>query len=166
MLEKRADVNPDSSYGYSPIQGAIHAFDGKNPLFVGNVTRYVGLVETLLERKADIHYKSSKGCGCLHLLSTVADSHLLLPYLLSKGINPNAQDNDGNTALTLWAMMVNFFSRREGLYQEKEDSAFESIRLLIEAKADPTVRNNRGESFFDILPPELHQEVQAIIDKK
>ena len=166
LLEKGADPNPNSSYGHVPIQGAIHAFDGGDPLFVGNVTRCVSLVETLLEHKANIHYKDSKGSGCLQLLSTVADAHLLLPYLLSKGIDPNAQDNDGDTALTLWAVMVYFFFSRGGIPQERKDSTFESVRLLIEAKADPNVRNNRGESFFDILPRELHEEFRAIINTK
>ena len=166
LLEKGADPNPNSSYGHVPIQEAIHAFDGGNPLFVGNVTRCVSLVETLLEHKADIHYKDSKGSGCLHRLPFVADAHLLLPYFLNKGINQNAQDDDGNTALISWAVIINWFSEHGALPQERKDSTFESVRLLIEAKADPNVRNNRGESFFDILPRELHEDVQAIIDKQ
>jgi hypothetical protein len=165
LLEQRADLN--SPYGGRSIGGAISAFV-RSTLFPGNVNRCINIVNILLEYKADIHFKYPRdGDSYLHIVAECSDAHLLLPYFISLGINSNAKNTQGDTPLLCFARQNKELVEKDANFFEKRKFGYlESIRLLMEAKADTTVRNNKNESLFDLLPHQLHQDVQIIIDKK
>lgn len=63
------------------------------------------------------------------------DEIAILRMLLGAGYDPNAQDNNGMTALHYMASMQNYpFSHPR------------AVRLLIEAGANPNIQNERGDS--------------------
>jgi hypothetical protein len=166
LLNQRADANCVLLNSESPIQGAINAFTNEN-LFIGNVKRCTSIINVLLNHNADIHYKKVDGSNYLHRVSICQDGHLLLPCFIKQGVNLNERNNMGNTPLLVLAECARDILLISEEYSEESRPGFlESIRLLTEAKADTTMQNNKNESLFDLLPPRLHQEVQAIIDKK
>jgi hypothetical protein len=166
LLDQRADANCVLSNSESPIQGAINAFTSEK-LFVGNAGRCISMINILLDHQADIHYKKVDGSNYVHRVSICQDGHLLLPCFIKQGSNLNERNDMGNTPLLVLAECARDILLISEEYSEESRPGFlESIRLLTEAKADTTVQNNKNESLFDLLPPRLHQEVQAIIDKK
>ena len=170
LLEQRADSNCPHGV-FSPIQGALSGFIHED-LFPGDDTRCTHMVNILLDHKADIQYKEA-GYNYLHILSEYKHAFLLIPYFTTIGIDINETNAKGNTPLFTCAKAnksilekdADFF-RSANQFLITDYAFLHSVRLLIAARADPTLRNHDNESLFDCVPPYLHKHVQAIIDKQ
>lgn len=105
-----------------------------------NLNQYVmQMIKLLVENGADVNKTNYKGKGltALHVAAqhTIkGDSLEPIKYLLEKGANPNSQNFKGATPL--------FFAQYAG-----ND---EVIKLLIEAGADTTIRDNYGNLYNEI----------------
>ena len=109
----------------SPLQMALTKADGVS----GNYKKVVGI---LLEKKADVNVIDAHGSSTVHLavLSRFYDA---LPLLISAGANINSRrvGGDGATALHISAM---------------EPFTFSLTSMLLNMKADPTLRDNNGKT--------------------
>lgn len=103
-------------------------------LYAAAVNGDIVLVEALLKNGADTE-KGSLRTGETPLMAAfAADKIGVARELLDHGANPNAQDDDGVTALS---DEVRFFGGPE------------EVQMLCDAGADPLVVNSDGETAFD-----------------
>ncbi|XP_036779962.2 ankyrin repeat domain-containing protein 22 [Manis pentadactyla] len=137
-------------------------FNGDTPLICACRQGHLRIVSFLLKRNADVNLKNRKERTCLHyavkkkftffdylliillmpilllgyflMLSKTKQNEVLIRMLLEAGVEVNAADYYGCTALHYACKMKN-----QTL-----------IPLLLEAHADPTIKNKLGESSLDI----------------
>ncbi|MFZ3231686.1 MAG: ankyrin repeat domain-containing protein [Pseudobdellovibrio sp.] len=89
------------------------------------------IAKILLANGADLHAVDDDGSTPLHcaLYPEMTD------FLISKGAKLNALDNNGDTPLIGLA---------------SEDEGYESMEVLLEAGASPSIKNKNGETALDI----------------
>ncbi|XP_075698772.1 ankyrin repeat domain-containing protein 22 [Rhinoderma darwinii] len=137
-------------------------FGGDTPLICACRRNNIKVVNYLLYRTADINLTNTKERTCLHyavrkrftfldyllivilmpvmligyfiLISKTKQNERLIRLLLGAGVNVNATDSEGNTALHYACKM-------------KSQSI---VPILLDAKADPTIKNKDGETSIDI----------------
>ncbi|XP_073541625.1 ankyrin repeat domain-containing protein 22 [Phyllobates terribilis] len=137
-------------------------FGGDTPLICACRKSNIKVVNYLLHMKADINLTNNKGRTCLHtavrkrftfldyllivilmpvmligyviMVSKTKQNERLIRLLLNAGANVNATDSGGNTALHYACKM-------------KSQSI---VPILLEAKADPHIKNEAGETCVDI----------------
>lgn len=120
------------------------------------------IVQLLLESKADPDIRDSSGNSAIMILARFLsfgsdDSGRMfqikntevMKLLLDAKANPNLQDTSGNTALILSAIKYPSMELND-LRIEIDQDHF--IGLLLEAKADINICNNRGISFISLQP--------------
>lgn len=109
LLDKGADINALSSSNYMPLHGAILHYS------TSYSSNWSDVVALLIQNGANIHAKASLREGCLHLVSRQQYNQSVWPnrsiyvqeviriaqLLLEKGIDIDAKDNSGQTALAL-----------------------------------------------------------------
>ncbi|MDF2550158.1 MAG: hypothetical protein K0S07_1225 [Chlamydiales bacterium] len=124
LLERGADVNLQTKGGYSPLLFAVYhshlklskalldhgaegnpviLATGETPLIIACARNHLGLVELLLNhpftsQHIDLDAQSKIGISALMIAAGQGNCKLAL-LLLERGINPNLQDDNGNTAL-------------------------------------------------------------------
>ncbi|CAM9208650.1 unnamed protein product [Ascophyllum nodosum] len=90
LLSKGAPVNSGNSYGNAPIHGAL-------------IRGHREIVELLLEKGADARWTNNKDSTLLHFLVYSSmedgDSQAIGRKLIKAGVNVDAKDIDGMTAL-------------------------------------------------------------------
>jgi len=86
----------------------------------------------LVTRKYDL--------GNTLLMSAVAGTNIeIVKYLIEQGIDINAQNERGTTALIYCCSGA----------PSRKNKMYEVIRFLLEKGADPSIRNNEGKSAYD-----------------
>jgi ankyrin repeat protein len=141
---------------FDPINGAIKGFI-THPIHKGNVQRCTDIIDTLLEHNMDIHrIDPGKWDQWNHVHHAIANkAYDLLPYLLSKDIDPNARTlYMGHTSMTML------------LTAKTKEELCGAMRYLLNAKADPHIKNNDDKTILDYIPAAWHPDVQALIDNK
>jgi ankyrin repeat protein len=126
ILKYQSDVEVKNKAGQTPL----HLASGKN-----DNQETIGL---LLERGADL--KAVDETGKNAFLSSASGNW---NYLRRKGADVNSRDRDGNTALHLKLAMALRF-------KQMGPPPLDTIRLLLAEGADPTLKNNKGQSPLDI----------------
>lgn len=126
LLERGADMNLVPVHGYTAFSYAVQCDD----LQWGNMRTIRLLVEFGLDLKREAVKPPLK--KCLLFFAAIKDRAETLDLFLQAGVDPNTEDEDGDTPLML--------SVRHGHY--------ESARLLLDAGADPLRTNSRGISAF------------------
>jgi ankyrin repeat protein len=116
-----SDVNFSNTTNINYYQYLITAYAGNKI----EQAKFYKLMNKLLNRKADIHLPTTMGSS---LLIHALDLNLIdvAEFLLAKGINVNAKDNEGRTALT-WSVIT---------------PNLEKIDLLLEHGADKKIRDH------------------------
>ena len=100
----------------------------------------IEVVKYLVDNGADLHKPNVNGGTCL--INSV-QSVELCNFLIDKGADVNAQDNSGNLAL--------HYAIREG--------RFETVRLLLDRKSDPYVKNDFGDDAIQTAALRGHAEI-------
>lgn len=153
------------------------SFNGDTPLICACRRGHLRIVSFLLRRNADVNLKNLKERTCLHyavkkrftffdylliillmpvlligyflMVSKTKQNETLVRMLLNAGVEVNATDCDGYTALHYACQMKN-----QAL-----------IPLLLEAHADPTIRNKHGESSLDIAQRLKFSQIALMLKK-
>jgi ankyrin repeat protein len=143
LLEYGADVNAKTTFGVTPLH--VAAYYGE-----------VEIVKMLIKRGADINARTSIDRGaCTPLHYTVKEEDPLfggygswnglveeparrecITLLAKHGADVNARDAFGNTPLHYLLMLSTCNA--------------DTVKLLLENGADPTIRNDRGVSVLDL----------------
>ena len=117
LLKYKPNVNIKNAAGETPFQLALYLSRGD-------------LLKKLLERGAeDVTGVNEKGETALYILSS--NSENTIREFLKKGVDPNVQDNGGNTVLYLVA---------------KRRDAVSIVEVLLEFGADVRLLNNAGRN--------------------
>ncbi|XP_059253373.1 ankyrin repeat domain-containing protein 22 [Mustela nigripes] len=152
-------------------------FNGDTPLICACRRGHLRIVSFLLKRNADVNLKNRKERNCLHyavkkkftffdylliillmpvlligyflMVSKTKQNEALVRMLLNAGVDVNAADCYGYTALHYACQM-----RNQTL-----------IPLLLEARADPTIKNKRGESSLDIARRLKFSQIELMLRK-
>ena len=122
LIDYGADVNKLNKEGYTPLYYA--AWHGNIDIF-----------NYLIEQGADIKGFNNAGRTILHAASYGKQNIELIKLIAESGVDINAGDKDGMTAL---------------LYAAK-NSGLEIIRYLIDKGADIKAKDNKGKTFLDYL---------------
>lgn len=152
-------------------------FNGDTPLICACRRGHLRIVSFLLKRNADVNLKNQKERTCLHyavkkkftffdylliillmpvlligyflMVSKTKQNETLVRMLLNAGVEVNAIDRYGYTALHYACEMKN-----QTL-----------IPLLLEAHADPMIRNKHGESSLDIARRLKFSQIELMLRK-
>ncbi|XP_040218030.1 ankyrin repeat domain-containing protein 22 [Rana temporaria] len=137
-------------------------YGGDTPLICACRRGHIKIVNYLLSKKADVNLRNNKERTCLHyavrkrfsfldylliiilmpvmligyaiMISKSKQNERLIRILLYSGVDVNAADNNGNTALHYACKM----------------KTQATIPILLEANANPYIKNKEGESSVDI----------------
>ena len=109
----------------------VQGIHGHTPLMIASVNGHYEVAKLLLEWKADPNI-ISKSCNPKVLL-------------LKKRVDPNAQEKDGVTALMIASAIGHY----------------EIVKLLLEWKADPTIKSDKGETEISFAKA---AEISELID--
>ncbi|XP_040292249.1 ankyrin repeat domain-containing protein 22 [Bufo bufo] len=153
------------------------SFGGDTPLICACRKSNIQIINYLLHMKADINLTNNKERTCLHyavrkrftfldylmivilmpvmligymiMISKTKQNERLIRLLLNAGVNVNATDYEGNTALHYACKMKNQ----------------SIVPILLEAKADPYIKNKDGETSIDIAKRLRFQKIMHLMKK-
>ncbi|XP_044152969.1 ankyrin repeat domain-containing protein 22 [Bufo gargarizans] len=153
------------------------SFGGDTPLICACRKSNIKIINYLLHMKADINLTNNKERTCLHyavrkrftfldylmivilmpvmligfmiMISKTKQNERLIRLLLNAGVNVNATDYEGNTALHYACKMKNQTI----------------VPILLEAKADPYIKNKDGETSIDIATRLRFQKIMHLMKK-
>ena len=121
LLDRGADINATSSNHETALARAV------------GIKQY-DTVKLLLDRGADIE-KSTDGSGPPLIYAAGGDDAKMVKLLLDRGAHVNNKDDEGNTALIAAA---------------ENNASVDTVRLLLNAGADRSVKSVQGERPYDI----------------
>ena len=99
LIDKKADVNAktkeyiSTKFGKTLSSPTISIPDQSTPLHVAVLNNYIKTAKLLIDKKADVNAKNSRGHTPLHLVSDAEIAKLLI----ENGADVNAKDNKGQT---------------------------------------------------------------------
>ena len=112
---------------------------GSTPLVEAVVSRQLQVVEVLLERGADLNGPGPVGRTALHCVAPQLDVEML-KWLLRRGADPDARDDDGWIPLH-WAAIST-----ESLDSDEVWDVQSALHLLLESRDDMNAANNAGQT--------------------
>ena len=134
LIQKGADIMKERKNGFTPLLTAISHSN-------------IPLVEVMLGLKdIDLNKKTGEN-GLFPLkIAVVNGNYFMVQYLLQKDVNVNLQDTVGNTALHYAVLTY----------------SYDKIKSLLDAGANPTIKNKNGDSALKLAAKfEHHQNPQA-----
>lgn len=157
LVEKGADVNQGSDWGYTPIMGPAvmpyhvkKARNRKNPVFQGD---WKSMIDYLLSKGADINAVKHEGDPCVPkcyvsrhsiLHRTENGTPLMMTYdhetedfLVARGADLHVQNRDGNTKF--------HFVCTSGIVRNPKEYAAR-LEYWFEQGVDPNITNRWGET--------------------
>jgi ankyrin repeat protein len=124
LIAHGANINITDDEGLTPLHQALKM--GKK----GNMHA----IEKLLDHRADINISDSRGKSPLHTAITQKNSEAINLLLSHSELNPNTQDQNGNTALhDLWLV-------------DTGNKHLTAASLLSHSSANPQIQNKNGEN--------------------
>eukprot|EP00732_Lithocolla_globosa_P001299 Lithocolla_globosa_v1_NODE_619_length_3582_cov_6.544088.p1 type:complete len:1116 gc:universal NODE_619_length_3582_cov_6.544088:232-3579(+) len=119
-----------------PVNGP----DGNTPLHVAILHRSTDTAALLAQTNGDfVSETNDLGENCLHLLAKTGGNIMLLESMIKSGVDINAMDNQGNTALLI-------------AYLCQQD---EQALLLAQNGASLCIANSKNESVLDEVPTDV-----------
>ncbi len=155
LLSRGVDPNVRGNFGVTALHWAVSKGD-------------IEMVKLLLDHGADPNIKDLAGGTPLHW-AVAAGFPDIVELLLERGADPNARDNAGNTPLHIAAMghisetAEMFFELAPRFGLEYPYDRLDIIRILLEYEADPTARNNNGQTPIDIALKYQNDEVAWLL---
>ncbi len=166
LVEHKADVNAKNEYGYTPLlfstsdgdwnitkfllenKADVHVRGTSNtdtPLLHAAHHHNVALLPLLIQYGANIHDKTETGSTALHVAASGGRVESV-QLLLDKGLDINARNKYGNTPLieAVDSYIVRY--NHHGAVGDYEGT----IKLLLENKADPNIKNSEGYTALDM----------------
>ncbi len=138
LLEEEVDVNQGLEKGYTP-------------LIIATAHEHKMIVQTLLEKGANVNQQTTDSIKITALMFAAANGHIeFVNDLLNKGANPNLAENDGFTAL--------MFAAANG--QEK------IVNDLLNHAAKPNTKDAVGDTALMLAAAKGHETVvKLLLDK-
>ncbi|MHB1949396.1 MAG: ankyrin repeat domain-containing protein [Gammaproteobacteria bacterium] len=118
-------------------------FNGETLLICATRKRQIRAVRLLVGyEEIDCNVTDDKGRTAL-IYASINTDELISRLLLQAGANPDIQDCNGNTALH-W------------LITYARDGRMQTVKQILEAKANPNIKNKRGETVYDDVSCNRH----------
>jgi ankyrin repeat protein len=147
LVEKGANVNQVTEYGWSP-------------LLVATNNRHYKLGEYLIEHGADVNLANKGNWTPLYLATDNRNieggdfpvpkpdiEHLdYLKFLLEHGANPNARAKDNTLTRTIFTMQWFFENGATPFVRAAQSSDLDLLKLLIKHGADPLIKTEFGDT--------------------
>lgn len=143
------NINAEDSLGITPLIEAI---------LLGNVE----LVELLLQHGA--HAQPLPGFRHTPLRAACLTANTqLVSLLLQKGAQPNAQSEGGRTPL----MGACFLRPQFDALPNRSELSYEAVKIILQdARTDPTIRNEFGESALDLCLERGYNESVTLLKQR
>jgi ankyrin repeat protein len=155
LIISGADVNATcSDHGIPVLQYAVYSRRLTGINIRPTPAEYHKLLELLLARGADHNYESPKEPMALHAVVTSCASADTARLVINAGVDVNAVDGDGKTAL------------HHATTRADEPCALELIQLLVEAGCPRAVRDKNGQTALDValeVNPEIGAEMRTLL---
>lgn len=140
LLEAGADINARNNDGYTPLMQSV--------MYGPSET----VIAMLLQAGAEVNTADHEGATALHYAAlpdpeTRPAALGVMRLLLAGGAQVNVQDVEGDTPLLQCA----------------RDGFIEGVRLLLEYKADPTLRDKKGVSPLEHAEQNGHAEIAELL---
>jgi len=147
LLDKGADVNQVTEYGWTPLLTATN-------------NRHYKLAEFLIERGADVNLANKGNWTPLYLATDNRNieggdfpvpkpdvDHLeFIKFLLDHGANPNARAKDNTLTRTIFTMQWFFEAGATPFVRAAQSGDIELLKLLIKSGADPMLKTDFGDT--------------------
>lgn len=167
LLQGGADINANVRGGYSALLLALinrhdevcevlvaqpsldlnaRGSDGVTALMLYAWRGRAAVVETLLQRGADVDMQEHDGDTALHAATTTGNLKVL-QMLLAKGANPNLKNKLGGTPL-MWAAVYDYPA---------------AVQLLLANGADPRLQDNNGITAAQWADRNKHPELANLL---
>jgi ankyrin repeat protein/SAM-dependent methyltransferase len=147
ILKANPDIDVLNTEGYTPLHLAVQRPENEET------------VEILLQHGADTKITDPSGRNAL-LVSVASYQRGYIETLVSRGIDIDSQDNDGNTALHY--PLTNVLKNNMYLLYCKG-----VLKILMEKGADPHIKNNEGKSPIDLAVESKENElIDLLTDQK
>jgi ankyrin repeat protein len=123
-------------------------------------------VSSIYKRLKDPSMQNERGQNPYHIAAQFADARAI-GFLIDRGVKPVA-DEDKSTPLHEIASRIGPNSIKSAmLYGERRNDIYRSTELLLEAGADPAVKNSGGETAYVIAAVKgIYPVIQAFADRK
>jgi len=144
ILKVNSDIDEINTNGYTPLLLAVQRPDNEEA--IGH----------LLQNGADVNL--TPGRNAL-LVSVGSHQKGYIALLVSRGIDINSQDNEGNTALHY--PLMNVIENKLYLPYSKD-----FVKMLMEEGADPSIRNKEGISPMDLAAESGENELIDLLISK
>lgn len=152
-ISRGVDYNSIEDQGrgdYTPLHVAVNCYREDEE------ERYK-IIDILLENGVFIDSRTSSGKTPLHCVvryQNIKCVKLFVEFLLRKGADPNAVDDDGFTSLH---HLLFFY------YHDNHQEILEMVKLLLSFGADPTISDKNGDRPRDM--DSATDEVEKILDE-
>jgi ankyrin repeat protein len=143
ILKVNPDINAINTEGYTPLHLAVRRPD--NEKAIGH----------LFQQGADVNIPDPTGRNAL-LVSVGSNQKEYIRLLVSKGLDINSRDEDGNTALHYPLSNV----LRDKMYLPYST---EIVKILVEEGADPHIENKEGKSPMDLAEESGENELISLL---
>lgn len=134
-ISKGVNINAVGSCGRTPLFFAL--MNGHYPTLTHDLNKLTEIVPALIKAGADINTKTIYGSIILGLPS-YGGHPAIVQMLLKAGANPNSEEHDGETPLTMALFRLSRQDVSDKLNHMKV------LRLLLEAGANPNARGKNG----------------------
>ncbi|MDR2642496.1 MAG: ankyrin repeat domain-containing protein [Planctomycetaceae bacterium] len=142
LIDKKANVNAKDKNAQTPLLEILTSVRPPNVKFE--------LVKLLIDKKAEIDIKDKNLSTPLHIaLSSKQWEINLIQYLIEKGININAQNNDGQTALTILLERIEPNNRQNQQISRQE--CYKMLKFFIEHGADISIKDKNNTTIFETI---------------
>ena len=179
LLDDNFDPNYSGYVNGSLLPGTVN---GLTALQIASQKRNLPLVQTLLNKGADVNTRGYGGFTALHFSVGYPDYIPELPRLLiGKGADVNVADNDGRTALTGAAgdsrssdavqlllengadVNAKTNNGTTALLQAIWNGAIENVKLLISKGADVSAKNDNGDTPLSLADQRGYPDIATLL---